>query len=183
LRRGTPHQLSRPLFLNTGGFDGHQARTRRQIDALKAVRARLAPDAPEQARIEAEIDRCWRSYAARNRALAHLAPNRLLLFAAVWDCSLVSGESLTTLKSTGRGRGGRGRWRNWRNNTTIRAELWRILRYKCQPLRPALPLRAAARHQPHLPPLRAARPHLPLAAPRTPDRTLAHRIPALPQKP
>jgi hypothetical protein len=25
----------------------------------------------------------------------------------------------------------RGRWRNWRNNTTIRADIWRILRYKC----------------------------------------------------
>jgi hypothetical protein len=24
----------------------------------------------------------------------------------------------------------RGRWRNWRNNTTIRSEIWRILRYK-----------------------------------------------------
>jgi transposase len=124
-------QLSRPLFLNTGGFDGHQARTRRQIDALKARRARLAPEAPEQARYDAEIDRCWRSYEARNRAMAHLAANRLLLFAAVWGCSLLSGESLKTLKSTGRGRGVRGRWRNWRNNTTIRAEIWRILRYKC----------------------------------------------------
>jgi putative transposase len=125
------HQLSRPLFLNTGGFDGHQARIRRQIDALKAARARLAPDAPEQPRFEAEIGRCWRRYEARNHTLAHLAANRLLLFAAVWGCSLLAGESLTTLKSTGRGRGVRGRWRNWRNNTTIRAEIWRILRYKC----------------------------------------------------
>jgi predicted RNA-binding Zn-ribbon protein involved in translation (DUF1610 family) len=53
-----------------------------------------------------------------------------LLFAAVWGCSLISGESLTTLKSTGRGKGVRGRWRNWRNNTTIRSDIWRILRYK-----------------------------------------------------
>jgi putative transposase len=28
-------QVGRPLFLNTGGFDGRQARTRRQIDELK----------------------------------------------------------------------------------------------------------------------------------------------------
>src|SRR6266516_2296032 len=62
-----PLQLSRPLFLDTGGIDGHQARTRRQIDELKA---------------------------------------------------------------TGRGKGARGKWRNWRNNTTIRAEIWHILRYK-----------------------------------------------------
>jgi hypothetical protein len=125
------HQLSRPLFLNTGGFDGHQARIRRQIDALKAARARLVPDAPEQARYEAEIGRCWRRYETRNHALAHLAANRLLLCAAVWGRSLLCGESLATLKSTGRGRGVRGRWRNWRNNTTIRSEIWRLLCYKC----------------------------------------------------
>jgi putative transposase len=32
--------------------------------------------------------------------------------------------------STGRGKGARGNWRNWRNNTTIRADIWHILRYK-----------------------------------------------------
>jgi hypothetical protein len=25
----------------------------------------------------------------------------------------------------------RGRWRHWRNNTTVRGELWRVLSYKC----------------------------------------------------
>ena len=40
-------------------------------------------------------------------------------------------ESLKTLKTTGRGRGVRGRWRNYRNNATIRGEIWRLLRYKC----------------------------------------------------
>ena len=38
---------------------------------------------------------------------------------------------LKTLKSTGRGKGVRGRWRNYRNNSTIRGEIWRLLRYKC----------------------------------------------------
>jgi len=126
-----PIQISRPLFLNTGGLDGHQARTRRQIDQLKAVRDRLAPGDPKRAFYEEEIRQCWRLYEARNRELAHLAANVLLLFACVWDCSLVCGERLSTLKSTGRGRGVRGRWRNWRNNTTIRTDIWRILRYKC----------------------------------------------------
>jgi transposase len=126
-----PIQISRPLFLNTGGLDGHQARTRRQIDSLKASRERLAPDDPRRAAYEEEIRRCWRLYEARNRELAHLAANVLLLFARVWGCSLICGERLSTLKSTGRGRGVRGRWRNWRNNSAIRAEIWRILRYKC----------------------------------------------------
>ena len=40
-------------------------------------------------------------------------------------------KSLKTLKSTGRGKGVRGRWRNYRNNSTIRGEIWRLLRYKC----------------------------------------------------
>jgi putative transposase len=125
-----PLQISHPLFVNTGGLDGHQARTRRQIDQLKAARDTLLPDDPRRAVYEEEIARCWRLYEARNRELAHLAANLLLLFASVWGCSLISGESLKTLKSTGRGKGVRGRWRKWRNNTTIRSEIWRILRYK-----------------------------------------------------
>ena len=40
-------------------------------------------------------------------------------------------ESLKTLKTTGRGKGVRGRWRNYRNNATIRGEIWRLVRYKC----------------------------------------------------
>src|SRR6266567_4419855 len=125
-----PVQLSRPLFVNTGGLDGHQARTRRQIDALKAAREKLVEGDPKRAAYSQEINRCWWLYEARNRELAHLAANLLLLFAAVWGCSLISGESLKTLKSTGRGKGVRGRWRNWRNNTTIRSEIWHIVRYK-----------------------------------------------------
>jgi len=125
-----PLQISRPLFVNTGGLDGHQARTRKQIDQLKAARDQLVPDDPRRSVYEEEIARCWRLYEARNRELAHLAANLLLLFASVWGCSLICGESLKTLKTTGRGKGVRGKWRNWRNNTTIRSEIWRILRYK-----------------------------------------------------
>ena len=126
-----PLQVSRPLFINTGGLDGHQARTRQQIDELKAARDKLAEEDPKRALYEEEIRRGWRLYEARNRELAHLAANLLLLFAQVWGCSLICGESLKTLKTTGRGRGARGRWRNYRNNTTIRSDIGRILRYKC----------------------------------------------------
>jgi len=123
-------QISRPWFLQTGGIDGHQARTRRQIDQLKARRETVPADDPRRLFYEQEIARCWRIYDARNRELAHLAANVLLLLATTFGCRLICGESLKTLKSTGRGRGVRGRWRNWRNNTTIRSEIWRILRYK-----------------------------------------------------
>ena len=126
-----PIQVSRQLFLNTGGLDGHQARTRRQIDQLRALRDRLEALDPRRAVYAEEMRRCLRLYEARNRELAHLAANVLLLFARVWGCSLICGERLSTLKSTGRGRGVRGRWRNWRNNTTICSEIWHILRYKC----------------------------------------------------
>jgi putative transposase len=138
-------QVSRPFFLDTGGFDGRQARTRRQIDELKKKVARFEQerdtfpaDHPKRAWSQErlslyrrEIDRCWRKYELRNRSLAHLASNSLLLLCAVHGCSLLSMESLKTLKSTGRGRGVRGRWRNYRNNATIRGEIWRLLRYKC----------------------------------------------------
>jgi len=138
-------QVGRPFFLNTGGFDGRQARTRRQIDELKKKVAKyeeqrdaLPEDHPKRrwynqklAIFRRELDRCWRKYEQRNRTLAHLASNVLLLLARVYNCSLLSMESLGTLKTTGRGRGVKGRWRHYRNNTTIRGEIWRLLRYKC----------------------------------------------------
>ena len=139
------HQVGRPFWLNTGVFDGRQARTRRQIDELKKKvatyeqqRDALPPEHPHRlwydqrlALYRREIDLCWRKYEQRNRALAHLASNVLLLLARVHGCSLLAMESLKTLKSTGRGRGVRGKWRNYRNNSTIRGEIWRLLRYKC----------------------------------------------------
>jgi putative transposase len=138
-------QEGRPFFLATGGFDGHQARTRRQIDELKQKETRyqqerdtLPDDHPRRAwyqerlaRYQGEIARAWHKYELRNRALAHLASNVLLLLCQLHSCSLLAMESLQTLKSTGRGRGGRGRWRNYQNNSTIRGEIWRLLRYKC----------------------------------------------------
>jgi transposase len=137
-------QVGRPFALNSGGFDGKQARTRRQIDELKKKVARFEQERdalPEghakrawyQQRLAVyrrEGDRCWLKYERRNRALAHLASNVLLLLCAVHGCSLLSMESLKTLKSTGRGKGVRGRWRNYRNNSTIRGEIWKLLRYK-----------------------------------------------------
>src|SRR5262249_23044858 len=108
-------QVGRPFFLDTGGFDGRQARTRRQIGQLNQKvrrfeheRDALPEEHPKQAwyasRIQARLDeksRCWRKYHARNRALAHLASNVLLLLARLHGCSLVAIESLSTLKSTG----------------------------------------------------------------------------------
>lgn len=138
-------QAGRPFFLDTGGFDGRQARTRRQIDVLKskvailqARRSALPPGEEwpasrmERLRLyQREIGRCWRKYHARNRDLAHLAANVLLLLGWAQDCSFIAGESLKTMKSAGRGRDTQSRWRNWRNNSRIRGELWRVLKYKC----------------------------------------------------
>jgi putative transposase len=139
------HQVGRPFFLDTGPFDGRQARTRRQIDLLKkkvsGLETRRDGFSPGDPRSELavrklgvlgrEIARCWRKYEARNQDLAHLAANVLLTLATAWGCELIAGESLKTMKSTGRGRGAKGRWRNWRNNAQVRGELWRVLRYKC----------------------------------------------------
>ncbi len=146
-------QVSRPIFLDTGGIDGRQARLRREIDRLRACRDRYAQLVKQaltardeqalplpahfalwQKRVseyEARMKQCWKTYERRNRELAHLASNLLILLALVYDCRLICGENLTTLKTEGRGRGVRGRFRNWRNNTTVRGELWRVLKYKC----------------------------------------------------
>ncbi len=140
------HQISRPFFLDTGGFDGRQARNRKQtdhlqrhIDDLTKQRDALPKVDPHREHYSAKIafyatekQRCWRKYAARNRELAHLAANVLLVLATVFHCELIAGESLKTLKSAGRGRGKKGRWQKWRTNTTIRGELWRVLHYKCR---------------------------------------------------
>lgn len=138
-------QISRPLFLDTGGFDGRQARNRQQTDRLRglidtrtAQRDALPVADPKRAIAEGRIaaytqerHRCWNRYRQRNRQLAHVAANLLILLASVFGCSLIAGESLKTLKSTGRGRGAKGRWVNWRNNSQIRGELWRVVQYKC----------------------------------------------------
>jgi putative transposase len=139
------HQVGRPFFLDTGAFDGRQARTRRQIDLLQAKVAELEarrdsfpvgdprqePARRKLAVLRREISRCWRKYEARNDDLAHLAANVLLLLATTTGCDLIAGESLKSLKSTGRGKDAKGKWRNWRNNAQIRGVLWRVLRYKC----------------------------------------------------
>jgi hypothetical protein len=146
-------QISRPLFLETGGLDGRQARLRRAIDQLKACKERYEqlitqaitahkekgtplpahlPGWQQRVRdYQERITQCWKKYERRNRELAHLASNVLILLALLYDCHLICGENLTTLKTEGRGRGVRGRFRNWRNNTTVRGEVWRVLKYKC----------------------------------------------------
>ncbi len=138
-------QIGRPFFLDTGPFDGRQARLRRQIDQLKAKVARLEkqrdrfpvgdprrkPSEDVLPILRREISRCWRKYEARNNDLGHLAANTVLVLATAFDCKLIAGESLKSMKSAGRGRGAKGRWRNWRNNSQVRGELWRVLRYKC----------------------------------------------------
>jgi transposase len=139
------NQVAPPLFLDSGSLDGKQAHTRRHIDRLKAKVARLKssrdsfpegdprrePAVGKLAVLRREIACCWRKYGARNRDLAHLGANILLLLATVWEVELIAGESLKSLKTTGRGRSARGRWVHWRNNSQIRGELWRCLRYKC----------------------------------------------------
>lgn len=127
------HQIGHPFLLDTGPFDGRQARLRRQIDQLKAKVDRLEkqrdrfpagdprrkPSEEVLPILRREISRCWRKYEARNNDLAHLAANILLVLAHTFDCKLIAGESLKSMKSAGRGRGAKGRWRNWRNNSHV----------------------------------------------------------------
>jgi putative transposase len=146
-------QISRPVFLDTGGIDGRQARLRREIDRLKACKDRYqelikAADSAREEQgtprpthyegwkqhmsdYETRIKQCWNTYERRNKELAHLASNLLILLATLYNCRLIVGENLTTLKTIGRGRGVRGRFRNRRNNSQVRGEVWRCLSYKC----------------------------------------------------
>src|SRR5215469_12558797 len=128
-------RLAPPLFLDTGGFDRRQAHTRRHIDRLKKKVTRLEARRdqfpvgdqrrePSERKLvigRREIARCWRKYEARNKELAHLAANLLLLLATVWQAELIAGESLKSLRSERRGKSARGRWRT---NSQIRGTLW-----------------------------------------------------------
>ena len=145
-------QVSRPVFLTTGGIDGRQARLRREIDHLKSCQehyqtqmttALTALDEQQtplpshypgwQAKVagyQQRIAACWTKYGRRNRELAHLGANVLILFALLYDCHLICGENLKSLKAQGRGKGVRGRFRHWRINSQVRGELWRVLKYQ-----------------------------------------------------
>jgi transposase len=123
-------QLTPPFFVKIGGLSGKQARLRKQIETLKAKKSRLKKK--ERARLVAEIEACWRKYKATNDCLAHFASNLLIIFALLFDCNLIAGEWLKTLKAR-RKKGRKGRkWRtlNWKVNTTIREAIWKKLEYK-----------------------------------------------------
>src|SRR5260221_9111896 len=112
------NRLAPPLFLDSGGFDGRQAHTRRHIDRLKKKVAqveagreqfpvgdqRREPSARKLAVLRREIACCWRKYEARNNDLAHFAAKILILLAPGWEAELIAGESLKSLKSESRGR-------------------------------------------------------------------------------
>jgi hypothetical protein len=76
------NRLAPPVFLDTGGFDGRQAHTRRHLDRLKSKVAqvearrerfpvgdqRREPSERKLAMLRREIACCWRKYEARNNA-------------------------------------------------------------------------------------------------------------------
>lgn len=124
-------QLTPPVFVDIGGLAGKQARLRRQIDQLKAKRSRLRKR--DRAQVEAELSACWRKYRAVNEALAHFAANLLLIVALAWNCNLIAGEWLKSLKARKRKQHNhfrRVRTLNWRINTTIRQLIWTKLTYR-----------------------------------------------------
>lgn len=139
------NRLSPPLFLDTGGFDGRQAHMRRHLDQRKKKVAKLEaqrdrfpvgdkrrePSERKLAVLRREIASGWRKSQNRNEDLAHLAATMLILLAHVWEADLIAGESLTSLKSEGRGRSAKGRWMRWRNTSHIRGTRWNLLRDTC----------------------------------------------------
>jgi transposase len=125
-------QLTPPLFLNTAGFNRHQANLRTQIDYLKAKRDKLPAGHPDRTFYQTEIDHCWRKYGARNDLLAHFTSNLVLCLAMIYDCDVIAGEWLKTLKARKNKRQNKkaDRWRRWSINTTIRETIATKIRYK-----------------------------------------------------
>jgi transposase len=123
-------QVAPPTFVDIGSLAGKQARLRRQIDDLKAKKAKLRKR--DRARVQAEIDACWRKYNATNEALAHFAANLLLIYALIWGCDTIAGEWLKTLKAKKKKHHHfkKVRTLNWKVNTTVRQLIWTKLEYK-----------------------------------------------------
>jgi hypothetical protein len=71
------HQIGHPFFLDTGPFDGRQARLRRQIDQLKAKVARLEKQRDRRLQVDRwgipQIDEVGGTWERSQRALAELA--------------------------------------------------------------------------------------------------------------
>ena len=122
--------MAPPTFVNIGGLAGKLARLRRQIDDLKAKKAKLRKR--DRGPVEAEIEACWRSYNATNEAMAHFAANLLLLFALIFGCNTIAGEWLGTLKVKKKKNNHfkKVRTLNWKVNTTIREMIWTKLEYR-----------------------------------------------------
>jgi hypothetical protein len=175
-------QVSRPVFLDTGGIDGRQARLRREIDRLKVCRAHYATLCTEaltahaeqqkplpadlvhwQGRVRAYEERtlvCQQKYARRNRELAHLATNLLILLALLADCRFICGENLATLRDLGV-------WPRGAGALAILSQQHHrargaLARAQLQVWAASDPSQAggAARHHPHLPALPPAGSHL-----------------------
>ena len=124
-------QLTPPFFVDIGGLVGKLGRLRQQISYLKAKKAKLKPK--DRPRVQAEIDACWRKYNATQEALAHFAANLLLTYALIFNCNLIAGEWLKTLKARQKKRAPRKvRTINWKINTTIREMIWKKLNYKAK---------------------------------------------------
>ena len=162
-------QVGRPIFLNTGGFDGRQARTRRQIDVLKKKvatyeheRDALPSDHSKRlwfnqklALFRREIDRCWRKYEQRNRAMAHFASNVLVLSPRAWLLASLDGVFKNLEIHWARQR------RSWALAQLPQQlddpwNVWRLLRYKCHLIGLRFNTRTTSRHFPHLPALWSA---------------------------
>jgi hypothetical protein len=125
-------QLTPPIFVNIGALAGKLARLRRHIDDLKAKKSKLRKR--DRAKMQAEIDACWRKYRAIHEALAHFAANLLLIYALIFNCDTIAGEWLKTLKARRKKNNHfkQVRTLNWKVNTTIRQLIWRKLDYKAK---------------------------------------------------
>src|SRR5215469_11652513 len=167
-------RLAPPLFLDTGGFDRRQAHTRRHIDRLKKKVTRLEARRdqfpvgdqrrePSERKLvigRREIARCWRKYEARNKELAHMAANLLLLLATVWEAELRAGECRRARGGGGRGRGAKGRWLGLAQQLPDPGDALAVPALQMPPGWGRAGLAACQGNHPHLPQVWQARPDL-----------------------
>ena len=120
-------QISPPIFLKFEPLLKKLLRIRKQIDALKAKRARSPHNSPKWRKYNKAIAQRWRKYRAIDKALAHLAANVIVFIGKIYNCSDIYVEWLKGLKSKKASR-----QLNWVINSTVRQMIYDLIAYKAK---------------------------------------------------
>jgi transposase len=127
-------QLSRPFFFRIDILADKQLRRRKQISYLKKVKNKLDTSDPLKADYAFEIKLIWEKYSRVNLVLGHIASLIAVDLARIYNCQVIVGENLKSLRRTKKGKNPKASERslNWKVNSAIKSAIWFRIIYKAQ---------------------------------------------------